>query len=316
MASSDMRTTMERQPADLERLAADTGPSEAAADRLAGRRVFLVGTGTSWHAANHGEWLLRLAGVDARAVQAIDAALWGPAPGSGDALLLLSHTGAKRYANDVLERASAQGTPCVRIGAVGTGADVETVEKETSSAYTASHLATLMRLAQITVALGGEVGDLGAVPGAMRAAIDGPGPGVEPPGRLIEYVGAGANQWTAAEGALKVREAALLASEGLGVEQLLHGPLVALGSDDALVALDGGGPASERLAQVAGLAEADGARVHRVSETALGEPLSVFPLTVAVQRVALECAEKLGSNPDSFGYHVPGREATWEKVPL
>ena len=44
----------------------------------------------------------------------------------------------------------------------------------------------------------------------MRAAR-----GVGPPQRLLEFVGAGPNQWTAAEGALKVRETAYVAAEGL-----------------------------------------------------------------------------------------------------
>jgi glucosamine--fructose-6-phosphate aminotransferase (isomerizing) len=54
-------------------------------------------------------------------------------------------------------------------------------------------------------------------------------------------IGGGINQWTAAEGALKIRETAYVASEGLAVEQFLHGPRVALGGQDRLVALDGGG---------------------------------------------------------------------------
>jgi glutamine---fructose-6-phosphate transaminase (isomerizing) len=237
-------------------------------------------------------------------------------PAPEDGLILLSHTGAKRYANDVLERAQRQGTACVRIGAAGTGADVETVEREESSAYTASHTGALMRLAQIAHALGADLGDLGAVAGAVKAAVEGSGPGVEPPARLLEFTGAGANQWTAAEGALKVREACLVATEGLNVEQLLHGPAVALREGDALVCLDGGGPAADRLEEMAGLAEADGARVHRVKETSLGEALSIFPLTVAVQRAALECAERLGTNPDEFGYDLPGRAESWGRVGL
>jgi glucosamine--fructose-6-phosphate aminotransferase (isomerizing) len=53
-----------------------------------------------------------------------------------------------------------------------------------------------------------------------------------------------------------------------------------------------------------------------VTAPELGEPLSIFPLTVAVQRIALECAEALGTDPDAFGYDVPGRQAAWEAVEL
>jgi glutamine---fructose-6-phosphate transaminase (isomerizing) len=313
---SAMRDTMAGQPAALRKLLADGAPAAAAAQALAGRRVYLVGTGTSWHAANHGAWMLHEAGVDARPVQAADAAAYGPAPANDDGLVLLSHTGAKCYANTVLERARAASVACVRIGARGTDADVETVDRESSSAFTASHLGALLRLAQIAGALGADLGDLDAVPAAVAAALDGPGPGVEPPARLLELTGAGANQWTAAEGALKVREAARVAAEGLAVEQLLHGPSVALGAEDALVCLDGGGPLADRVEAMAGLAEAGGVRVHRAAARELGEPLSVFPLTVAVQRIALESAESLGTDPDAFGYDVPGRKAAWEGLEL
>ncbi|HEX5145753.1 MAG TPA: hypothetical protein VFV85_01925 [Conexibacter sp.] len=51
---SAMRETMARQPQELRRLLADRDAAARAAQRLAGRRVLLAGTGTSWHAANHG----------------------------------------------------------------------------------------------------------------------------------------------------------------------------------------------------------------------------------------------------------------------
>jgi glutamine---fructose-6-phosphate transaminase (isomerizing) len=314
--SSHMRDTMATQPSVLRELLADGGPVEAAAERLGGRRIWLTGTGTSWHAANHGAWLLHAAGVDARAVQAADAALGGPAPADGDGLLLLSHTGAKRYAADVLERARDDRVACVTVGARGREVDLTTSEREQSSAYTASHLGALCRLAQLAVVLGADLGDLDAVPDAVAAALDDPGPGVAPPGRLLELTGLRANQWTAAEGALKARETSRVATEGLTAEQLLHGPLVALGAGDTLVVLDGGGPDTARLDDVARLAESDGARVHRVREDGLGEHLSIFALTVAVQRIALDLAETLGTDPDAFGYDVVGREPVWEAVNL
>ena len=102
----------------------------------------------------------------------------------------------------------------------------------------------------------------------------------------------------------------------MSIEQLLHGPAVALDARDVLVWLDGGGPGSERGADVATAAEACGTRVHRFAHTALGEALSVFPLTVVVQRIALELAEQVGSDPDAFGYDVPGRREAWTALTL
>jgi len=314
-----MRATMWRQPAELRRLLADREPAARAAESLAGRpRVLLAGTGTSWHAANHGCWMLRAAGVEAWPIQPMDAAVGGVRPEAGDALILLSHTGIKRYSAELRDAARATGVTTLAIGGIGQpGVDLETVAQERSSAYTASHLGALMRLAQIATELGAALGgDLEAIPGAVAAELERPNRGVSAPQRLLEFGGAGTNAWTAKEGALKVRETARLASQGLMAEQLLHGPAVALDARDALVCLDGGGPGVERLEEVARLVEADGAQVHRIAARELGEQLSIFPLTVAVQRIALELAEALGTDPDAFGYDVPGRRERWERVTL
>jgi glucosamine--fructose-6-phosphate aminotransferase (isomerizing) len=315
--TSILRETMWRQPADLRELLADRAPVDEVAERLRGRRVFLVGTGTSWHAANHGAWLLAEAGVESVAVQAMDVALWGPRPSPEDALVLLSHRNTKRFASDVLAQARASGVPTVVIAGRGSrGADLETVEPERSPTFTASHLGALMRLAQIARALGAPLSGLERVPEVVEAVLGGPGPGVVPPVRLLEFTGAGPNQWTAAEGALKVREAARVVTEGLAVEQLLHGPSVVLGAGCTLVCLDGGGPAAARLEEVASAAEESGVHVHRIAERDLEEPLTVFPLTVAVQRIALELAETLGTDPDAFGYDIPGRKEIWTRITL
>jgi glutamine---fructose-6-phosphate transaminase (isomerizing) len=314
--ASVMRETMWRQPADLRELLDDREPVEAQADRLRGRRILVVGTGTSWHAANHAVWLLREAGVEAWPLQALDASLYGLPGLDGDALLLLSHRNTKRYSTETLERARAEGRVCVAVGGRGSpGVDLETVEPERCATFTASHLGGLMRVAQLARALGAELA-LEAVPDAVEAALESSGPAVEAPKRLLELTGAGPNQWTAAEGALKVREAARVATEGLSVEQFLHGPSVALDARDALVCLDGGGPGAERLAAVSHAAERCGVRVYRVEERGLGEALSIFALTVAVQRIALELAERLGTNPDLFGYDIPGRKEAWTPVTL
>ena len=78
--ASAMQETIASQPGELRRLLGDDAAIGPAAERLRGRRVLLVGTGTSWHAASIGAWFLRAAGMEAWAVQAMDAALSGPRP--------------------------------------------------------------------------------------------------------------------------------------------------------------------------------------------------------------------------------------------
>jgi len=314
---SMMRQTMDGQAEALAGILADEAPVLAVAERLRGRRVLAIGTGTSWHAASQAATLLRAAGLDASAAQSADAAVDGPLPGEGEVLLAFSHTGAKRYTAQAAERARASGAVIVQISGVGVAdADLKTVPRERSSAYTASHLGALMRAAQVARALGADLPQLGEVPAVVDRAYREPrDDGQAPPTRLIEFTGGGINQWTAAEGALKIREAAYVASEGLAVEQFLHGPSVALGHGDRLVCLDGGGAWSARLAEVAQAAEESGVPVTRITEVRLGELLSIFPLTVAVQRIALEAAETLGVNPDTFGRDRPDRHG-WDRITL
>jgi glucosamine--fructose-6-phosphate aminotransferase (isomerizing) len=312
-----MSETMRSQPEQLRGMLADTTGVDAAAERLRGRRLFLVGTGTSWHAANIGAWFLRAAGVEAWPVQAMDAVLYGPRPAGGDGLVLLSHKGTKTYTMKMLERARAEGVPTAVISGQGApGAEIETSLVERSAAYTASHTGAMLRLAQLATALGADLGSLNGVPDAVEAVVQGPPIGVDPPRRAMEFVAAGPNQWTAAEGALKVRETAYVAAAGMGVEQFLHGPSVAVGRDDTLVCLDGRGPGHERLSQVARSAESAGVPVRMIAADAPNEQLSVFPLTAAVQKIALETAETLGTNPDSFGRDLPAREHALDGIAL
>jgi glutamine---fructose-6-phosphate transaminase (isomerizing) len=312
---SKMRDAMESQPEQLARLLADGGPAEAAASQLAGRRLLLIGIGTSWHAAHHGAWMLREAGVEVEAAHAADLAPYERAIDERDGVIVLSHTGGTGYSMRMLARARAAGAATVHISGIGNGGELETVAAEASYAYTVSHTGALVRLAQIATALGAELGPLDAVPDRVAAVLDRPGPLIDVPDRLVELIGAGPNAWTAQEGALKIREAAYVAAEGLSSEQFFHGPSVALDEQDTLVVLDGGGPAAERTEAIAGAVEVTGARVARFAELELGEALSVFPLTVVVQRIAAELADAREVSPDRFRYEQdPRRETAFEAL--
>ena len=312
---SEMRKTMESQPEQLARLLADPAPAEAAAARLAGRRLLLIGIGTSWHAAQHGAWMLREAGVEAEAAHAADVAPYERRIDAHEGVIVLSHTGSTGYSMQMLERARQAGAETLHVSGIGNGGELETVAAEPSYAYTASHTGALLRLAQLATALGAQLGPLDAVPERVAAVLERPGPLIDAPDRLVELIGAGPNAWTAQEGALKIREAAYVAAEGLSSEQFFHGPSVALDEQDTLVVLDGGGPAADRTEAIAGAVEAAGARVVRFSERELGETLSVFPLTVVVQRIAAELAEERGVSPDRFRFEQdPRREAAFEAV--
>jgi glucosamine--fructose-6-phosphate aminotransferase (isomerizing) len=99
---SKMREAMWTQPDELARLLADAGPAEAAAARLAGRRLLLIGIGTSWHAAHHGAWMLRAAGVPAEALHAADVAPYERPIDAAEGVIVLSHTGGTGYSMQML----------------------------------------------------------------------------------------------------------------------------------------------------------------------------------------------------------------------
>lgn len=312
---SAMREAMWTQPQELARLLADAGPAEAAAERLRGRKLLLVGIGTSWHAAQHGAWLLREAGLDVEAAHAADVAPYGRPIAAQEGVIVLSHTGGTGYSMTMLERARAAGAEVVHVSGVGKGGELETVAAEASYAYTASHTGALLRLAQIATALGADLGPLDGVPERVAAVLDLQGPLIDVPDRLVELIGAGPNGWTAQEGALKIREASYVAAEGLSSEQFFHGPSVALDEQDTLVVLDGGGPMADRTEAIAAAVEVTGAKVARFPQRELGEALSVFPLTIVVQRIALELSEARGVSPDRFRYEQdPRREAAFEAL--
>ena len=92
---------------------------------------------------------------------------------------------------EMLGRARAAGAATVHISGIGNGGELETVSPEASYAYTASHTGAVLRLAQIAVALGAELGPLDAIPGRVAAVLDLPGPLIEVPDRLVELIGAG-----------------------------------------------------------------------------------------------------------------------------
>ena len=167
------------------------------------------------------------------------------------------------------------------------GVDIETVEQERCAAFTASHLGALMRLAQLARALGASLT-------GWRGAGRGRGGARARARRRAAAAAARADRRRAepvdrrrrrAEGA---RDVAASRPRGCRSSSSSTGRRSRSTSATRSSASTAAGPAPERLRAVAPAAEPCGARVHVLSETTLGEPLSIFPLTVLVQRIALE----------------------------
>jgi glucosamine--fructose-6-phosphate aminotransferase (isomerizing) len=305
----DTTTALERQiatqPEQLESVLAEPLPPSAAQRLRDTNRIWLVGTGTSQHAAELGAQMLQDAGRDARAASSMEFASRPPFA-EGDGVILISHNAGSETAFagaawTIATRAGLAVVPITRRGGSLPDA-IETVEKETSHTYTASYTAALVQLARIAHELGAEAYSADAlerVPAAVRAAIDDPGTKeIAQPERLLVLTGEGPAGVTAREGALKVREAARFPAEGYDVEYLLHGHAVPLNPADHLVTL--APPDTQGL--TAGVAEAArgvGIPVTRIEEPAdLPSPLEQIPLTVRLQVLALRYALERGRNPD------------------
>jgi glucosamine--fructose-6-phosphate aminotransferase (isomerizing) len=225
------------------------------------RRIWVVGTGTSFHAAELGASMLQLAGRQAQAVPSMQFVDFAPIIGPQDAVIVITHTAETAYALSTRAQTFTAGLNLVMITKLGSGFPeaIETVDKESAETYTISYTTALLALAMLAKELGADGltdDDLGGVPGAVASAIAEPGvDGIVRPERLLVLVGAGPAAVTAREGALKVREAARFLAEGFDAEYLLHGSAVPLDGRDRLVALGPLDPAG--LAAVAVAAEAE-----------------------------------------------------------
>jgi glucosamine--fructose-6-phosphate aminotransferase (isomerizing) len=296
---TELESAIRAQPDELRRLASLDLPP--AAKRLAaGERVWLVGTGTSWHAAELGAAMLGRAGVDARFATSNEFVRRAPLR-AGDGVILISHTGETAYARAARQRALDMGAETVSITAAGNDwpEAIETGARERAETYTRSYTSALAVLALIAGELG--AGGLGpeavvAAANATEAALSAPDD-FPRPARLTVLAGFGPDAVTAREGALKLREAARLPAEGYDAEYLLHGNAVPLGDQDALIVL--GRDADGFLAQLAQAARAAGVPTVELEQPQPADELMAqIPLTARLQLLALRRAEAGGHDPD------------------
>jgi glucosamine--fructose-6-phosphate aminotransferase (isomerizing) len=259
----NLYTQITSQPADLERVLTAEEPVPAAAELLGrAKRVFTIGTGTSTNAAKTAAFMLRAAGLDAVEWAAYDFASFGPALRDGDAAIVFSHSGRKRYSRDTLARLHDAKTPTVWVASTAAEpneADVilRTVPRETSSAFTVSHTTAMLLTARVADRVSARcLGELEAVPPAVREAVALRDQVAElarswHPFENLIGVGAGPHEVSGHELAIKVAEAARMRCKGYAAEQFLHGPQAQVQAGDPLVVFSGSGPSLERSITVA-----------------------------------------------------------------
>jgi glucosamine--fructose-6-phosphate aminotransferase (isomerizing) len=257
----------------------------AAADLARKRRIHLVGIGTSWHAAlvaRH--WFRKFAGTgpEVEAWHSFEFCAYPPLS-ADDAVIVISHRGTKTYSILALEMAKSSDAYTVAITSTNPGpritaADVHltTVEQERSSAFTVSYTAALTVLALMAAAMGGWTGQSDDV-AQLRAQLEDIPQAVsqvlarqsevqhavrrfQSKGRFI-CAAWGPNIANTYEVALKIKETSACDSEGLQIEQLLHGPFCSVDEKCLITLLAPPGPGYERAMNVARAATEVGAPV-------------------------------------------------------
>lgn len=291
----------------------------AAATLSATSHVVLAGTGSSWHAALIGARLLRRVG---RLGERVRAAFGGELldygwPGeAGTALLGISHRGTRSVA-DVLAAARTAGAATIALTAKGSpalGADhvLHTVEREASDTHTVSYTAALGLLAMLAAAVGKDDAFAHAVDALPDhiAMLLGQESWEEIAGRFGRrrhywFVGGGPNHATALEGALKLTEAASVPALGLDAEQFLHGPWLAVDSEDLVVVVAPPGPSRVRCLAAARVGKSAGAAILALCADGDREIASLATETIALPAVDELLSPIAAIVPlQLFAYHV------------
>ena len=247
-----------------------------AAELARKRRIYLVGIGTSWHAALvAGHWFRKFAGNGPviEVLHSFEFCAYPPPLGEDDAVVVISHRGTKTFSYLALEMAKSNGAYTIAITSTDPGpritvADVQlqTVAQERSAAFTISYTAGLLVLGMLASALGSWTDQSGDV-AQLRARLDEiPAAMEQVTARLSELqratrrfqsrerficAGWGPNTASAYEVALKIKETSACDSEGLQIEQLLHGPFCSVDQTCLVTLVAPPGPGYERAMNVA-----------------------------------------------------------------
>lgn len=332
VAGEHLLRTIESQPSLVERLLADGHSVTEAAARLRGAgRIYLVGTGTSFHSAQVGEHLFRSAGMASQAIPAFEFAQYRPHLAPDDALIVISHRGVKQFSAAALDGFRAQSSRWVVITGEGSplhGAGVlTTAPQEISSVHTASHVGTMVRLAQLAVAVARDTGR--GVPmweAMLRLLPETVAAGVAARSRCEEviadlaldrpshFIGGGPAWANASEGALKLREAAHVQAEGHQLENFLHGPLISVEAGQTVFVIAEPGPGLDRTIEISRALTMIGTRLVGVGSGSdqldgvpasiaihrLPEVLAPIANVILLQWIAYLAAARRGVDPDVF----------------
>ncbi len=304
-----------------------------AAQRLRqAKRIFMVGIGSSYHAAKmvHYIALTVASHIETYTIHSFDFAYYTPKLNTEDCVIGISHRGTKIYTVEALRIAKEAG--CLTIGITGeseasplsdqSNVTIHTVAQELSSAHTISFVSSIAVLTAIFTKAADEPSEgmflLDTLPRILEESLLTGQKAMELAlsivnSRRIWLVGGGTCGVVAKEIALKIKETSYLQAEGMSVEEMIHGPFQCVGPEDMFIVIGPCGKTQPRVLEMIPMIESIGAKfilvddgsapvqakyrivVPKVAEHYAGL-VSLMPLQLLTYQLALEN----GTNPDSF----------------
>ena len=336
---------IQAQPSECAKVLSSAQPFDRAAQTLSeATRVWTVGIGTSYNAANAAAWMLRAAGLEARPLTSFEFATW-PAVSDGDAVLLFAHTGRKTWSGNSLALCIDRGIPVVLVTKIETGFDLEsfpdhvtvlnTTTQDPSSMYTVSHTTAMTAAAKIADLVSpGSIGDTSEIPSALASALALEDEIAElaaewSEGALIA-LGAGPMLAAAEEAHIKIAEASRRQIRHQEPESFLHGPVIQLLDSNRVTTFAANDGSAERSRAITQLTMDMGCSAAWVAPRSVAAPESArhlvlaelspellgIPAVVPGQLLAAHLAANDDVNADDFRTDVPEFLAALSKLSL
>jgi fructoselysine-6-P-deglycase FrlB-like protein len=276
------------------------------------KRIYFVGTGSSFWVAKIAEFLWReYVQMEATAIHSYDFVNSKYFVCANDVVVVFSHRGTKTYSRRALEIAKTHyGASTVLITglqspiSINTDADIriETCPQENCGAFTISLTSAIVRVLQwIDIFSKGLIDRFIIWLESFRLPFN-----IQ---RLPKFhwklivVGDLIREAIAHEIALKISETSYLPVRSYGIEQILHGPRVTLDKETSIIAFTS--TSQDRQDSLMKYANAVGAESIEINDewqqstTPSNKEFSWLVQLVWGQQMALELAKKLGTNPDT-----------------
>ena len=331
------------QPDAISRMLAEERHSIGALADIARtvEKIHIVGIGTSWHASLVGEYLLTTVGhrEDARAWNSFEFCSRPPTLNESDLVVVMSHSGTKMYSAQALKHARQAGAATAIVTGVGSAANtdladavVRTTISDPSSAFTISHTGAMTALSMLAAELGdspeGTIlkNELSRLPDLVSGALKSEDSIKNWATATADiqrhyFTGWGPNTSTAYEVSLKMKEANYSTTEGLQLEQYLHGPFVSTDEGCQVTFVAPPTTGKDRVVDLMGAAKEVGARTAAIVQAgdetrsllvdtaipvpAVSELLSPIVYLVPLQLYTYWLALELEHNPDTFRLDDP-----------